>query len=169
MSAAGTRKLETLDKGAKLDTQVAAGLVAAGLISDQGIQAMSQVLQGANDPVQALAHVIFMAIGKVREKLDQKGMKIDDKVWIAGGGVLDRVMFEVMGVLIAVVGYKQASDPKFVHDVKMGVLDLMHDDDEQGENPQEEQGESPEQEQQEPEQSQQAGPGLGAPMQQGAQ
>jgi hypothetical protein len=159
--------MKTLDKQHKVDTQVAAAMTTAALISDQGIQSVSQVLKGAKDPVQALAHVIFMALGKVREMLQQKGLKIDDKVWIAGGGVLDRVMFELMTVLVGVVGYKQAGDPTFVHDVKDAVLQLMQQDDEQGESPQEEQGESPEQEQQEPEQLQGASASLGAPQQAG--
>lgn len=122
------RKLKQLHSDAKLDTQVAAGMVTAGLISDEGIQAMQQVLQGANDPAQAIAHVIFMAMSKVREKLIQNKIPVDPKVWIAGGGVLDRVIFEVMGVLFAVMQFKDASNSQFVHSVKEAVLDLMQDE-----------------------------------------
>lgn len=167
-------KLKNVGDHAKQDTQIAAGLATAGLLSDQGLQAMTQVLQGAKDPVQALAHVIFMALSKVRQKLIQKGIKIDDKVWIAGGGVLDRVMFEVMTALVGILGYKQAGDATFVHNVKEAVLDLMNSEEEQSEqgsdneeaeeSPEEEASESPEEEQQEQQQGTEQQPkGIAAP------
>jgi len=153
-------KLKTLPNDAKRDTQIAAGLAVTGLLSQQGLQSIAQVLQGAKDAAQALGHVIFMALSKVREKLQQRGMKIDDKVWIAGGGVLDRVLFEVMTAIATILKFKQAADPNFVHDVKETVLGLMHDDDN---GPHNQQSDNDEDDQQ------QAGPpGLGAPQQQGA-
>ena len=78
-----------------LDIQVAGSLVAAGLISDEGLRALMQVLKGAQDPAMAIGNAVFMAISKVREKLDQNGMSVNDKLWMAKGGILDRVLFEV--------------------------------------------------------------------------
>lgn len=120
-------------QGHMIDIQIAAGMVTIGLLNDQGLQAIQQVLHGANDPVQALAHVIFMAISKVKQELQKRDIKIDDKVWIAGGGVLDRVLFEVMMVLTTALQFQQAQDSKFVASVKGAVLDLMHDDDQNSE------------------------------------
>lgn len=144
------RKLETIKgDGGKMDTQIAAGMCAAALLSDQGLQALKQVVEGANDPAQAIAHVIFMALDKVRQKLAEKGIKIDDRIWIAGGGVLDRVLFEVAGALYGILGYQQIANSQFVHSIKEGVLDLMQDHEdgvqEQGpeEAPQQESQESP--------------------------
>lgn len=94
-----------------------------------GLQAIAQVLQGANDPAAALAHVVFMAISKVEQMLESKGIQIDDKVWIMGGGVLDRVMFELMMALNSILQYPPAKDPNFVHQVKGDILDLMEKDD----------------------------------------
>lgn len=116
---------ETLGKSAKLDTQIAAGLTMAGLSSDQGLQSIQQVLQGATDPAQAIAHVVFMAIEKVKNKLEQQGMAVDDRVWMASGGVLDRVLFEIVGLLYGVIGFEQAADPKFVASLKQAIVDLM--------------------------------------------
>ena len=117
------------NKQLAMDVQIAAGMTCIALLSKEGIQAMSQVLKGANDPVQALAHVIFMGLSKVKGTLAQKGIKVDDRVWIMGGGVLDRVIFEVMLVLATVVKFQPAANSQFVHQVKGAVLDLMEDDD----------------------------------------
>jgi hypothetical protein len=128
------RKLKKVgDKGIAADIQIAAGMACIALLSQEGLQAIQQVLQGAKDPVQALAHVIFMAIAKVRTTLQEKGIKIDDRVWIMGGGVLDRVMFEVMIALATALKYPAASNSQFVHGVKEGVLDLMQDADDNDE------------------------------------
>jgi hypothetical protein len=123
-------KLKKVDEhGAALDIQIAAGMTTIGLLNEQGLQSIQQVLQGSNDPAKALAHVIFLALSKVRQALQQKKIEIDDKVWIMGGGVLDRVMYEVMIALSTIIKYPQAHDPNFVHQVKSDVLDLMDDDD----------------------------------------
>lgn len=115
------------------DVQVAAGLTTAGLLSDEGLAALGQVLQGANDPAAAIAHAVFMALSKVKDKLEEQQMTIDPSVWVSGGGVLDRVLFEVISVLVAVIGFKDAANPDFVKQVKGDVIDLM--DKENGEGP----------------------------------
>lgn len=94
-----------------------------------GLQAIAQVLKGANDPAAALAHVIFMAISRVEQALEQKHIQIDDRVWVMGGGVLDRVLFEVMIAIATILKYQPAQDPKFTAQTKSDVLDLMEDDD----------------------------------------
>lgn len=108
-----------------LDIQVAGSLVAAGLISDEGLRALMQVLKGAQDPAMAIGNAVFMAISKVREKLDQNGMSVNDKLWMAKGGILDRVLFEVVGVVKAVLGFEAAGSPQFAQAVKQAVVSLM--------------------------------------------
>lgn len=120
------------NKELAMDVQIAAGMACIALLSQQGIQALSQVLKGANDPVQALAHALFLSLSKVKATLAQRKIKVDDKIWIMGGGVLDRVIFEVMLVLATVVKFQPAATPQFVHQVKAAVLDLMEDDDSNG-------------------------------------
>lgn len=108
-----------------LDIQVAGSLVVAGLISDEGLRALMQVLKGAQDPAMAIGNAVFMAISKVREKLDQNGMSVNDKLWMAKGGILDRVLFEVVGVVKAVLGFEAAGSPQFARAVKQAVVSLM--------------------------------------------
>lgn len=108
-----------------LDIQLAGSLTAAGLLSDEGLQAMQQVLQGSQDPAAAIGNAIFMAISKVREKLDQNDMAIDDTLWAAKGGVLDRVLFEVITALKAVLGFEAAGTSEFAQAVKQSVIQLM--------------------------------------------
>lgn len=123
------RKLDSLDKNHNTDIQIAAGMLAMALITPQGIQSLMQVLKGATDPASALAHAIFLAMGKVRQALMSKHIDIDPRVWIAGGGVLDRVLFEIMMALVTIGKYQPAGTSDFVHQVKSDVLDLMEDDD----------------------------------------
>jgi len=108
-----------------LDIQVAGSLVVAGLISDEGLRALMQVLKGAQDPAMAIGNAVFMAISKVREKLDQNGMSVNDKLWMAKGGILDRVLFEVVGVVKAVLGFEAAGSSQFARAVKQAVVSLM--------------------------------------------
>lgn len=94
-----------------------------------GLQSLAQVLQGANDPAKAIAHAIFMAISKVRQELVKRKIPIDHRIWIMGGGVVDRVLFEIMQALVQVLHFQQAGDARFVHQVKSDLLDLMQADD----------------------------------------
>jgi hypothetical protein len=127
-------KLKSIsDKEVAQDIQIAAGATCVGLLSQDGVKSIQQVLQGANDPAKALAHVIYMSLAKVKQMLDQRGIKIDHRIWIMGGGVLDRVIFEVMIVLATALKYEQAGNQEFVHQVKSDTLDLMDDDDQNSE------------------------------------
>lgn len=135
-----------LDKQASIDIGIAGGMVIAGLASQQGLQSLQQVLQGAKDAPAAIGHVIFMAIHQVKQKLEEKGIPIDDKVWLANKGVVDRVLFEVVGLLYGVLGYKQAADPRFVHAVKDAIVTLMQQDDAQSGAMQDTDVETPEEE-----------------------
>lgn len=125
-------------KNEATDISVAAGLTVAGLLSDEGLKSLGGVLQGAADPAAAIANAVFMTLSTVREKLEQNGMPIDDKLWVTKGGVLDRVLYEVVNVLAAVMGFEQAGDPKFVDSLKRNVIALMEKEDAGGGMPQEE-------------------------------
>lgn len=114
----------------KTDIQMAGTLTAAGLLSDQGLQSLQQVLQGASDPAAAVGNAVFMALSKVREKLEQNDMSIDDKLWVAKGGVLDRVLFEVITALKAILGFQQADSAEFAGAVKNSVMQLMQQESE---------------------------------------
>ena len=116
------------------DIQVAGGLTVAGLLSDEGLQALQGVLQGAANPAAAVANAVFMALSKVREKLDQQGLSINDKLWAAKGGVLDRVIFEVCATLKAILGFEEAGSPEFSGALKQEVMALM-DQEEMGGSP----------------------------------
>lgn len=114
----------------KTDIQMAGTLTAAGLLSDEGLQSLQQVLQGASDPAAAVGNAVFIALSKVREKLEQNEMSIDDKLWIAKGGVLDRVLFEVITALKAVLGFEAAGSGEFAAAVKDSVMQLMQQESE---------------------------------------
>src|SRR5574337_2136763 len=60
------------------DIQIAAGMACVVLLSQQGIQSMAQILQGANDPAAAVAHAIFMALSKVKEALTKRKMRSEE-------------------------------------------------------------------------------------------
>jgi hypothetical protein len=97
------------------------------------LAALQQVLQGANDAPQAIAHVLFMFVMQVKDKMEQQGMPVDDKVWLASGGALDRILFDTVGILAGVLGFKEAGNPEFVHALKDAVVSMMLDSDSQSE------------------------------------
>lgn len=95
----------------------------------QGLQAIGKVLQGANDPAKAIAHVVYLAIAKVRQELQKRNMKMDSRIWIMGGGVVDRVLVEIMTAVATILKFQPALNPQFNAQVKSDLLDLMEDDD----------------------------------------
>lgn len=97
-----------------------------------GLQAIAQVLKGANDPAKAIAHVIYMAISKVRFELQKRKIHMDQRIWIMGGGVVDRVIFEIMSAVAMILKFAPAGQAAFVGQVKKDILDLMEDDDNNG-------------------------------------
>lgn len=112
--------------------QQAQGPQPQGSSLPQGLQAIAQVLKGANDPAAAIAHVIYIAISKVKHELDVHHMKIDSRVWIMGGGVVDRVLVEILTAVATVLKFQPAMNPQFNAKVKSDLLDLMEDDDQNG-------------------------------------
>lgn len=119
---------KTLGKGVALDVQIASGMIAAGLLSQDGVKQIQQVLQGASDPAAAIGNAIFQAMSTVAVQLKNQNIEIDDKAWIAGGGVLDRVMYDVIGLLVGAFGFEQAATPEFVKDLRENITDLMQQD-----------------------------------------
>lgn len=122
-------KLSKLPAKVNLDIQIACGLIGVTLFSPQGIQQMKQMLGTAKDIVEVTAHLIFMAMFSIRQKLQQKGMNLDPRIWTCQGGVLDRVLFDTVGIMVAILKMPQAGDPKFVSAVKESIFNLMHDND----------------------------------------
>jgi hypothetical protein len=56
-------------------------------------QAMSQLVKSA-DPVMALGQFVSQLVMNVKEKAQQSDMPIDDMVWMASGGVVERLIEE---------------------------------------------------------------------------
>src|SRR5689334_6820890 len=124
---------KTLGKDEAVDVHIAAGLALHALMDDKGMESLGQLLQGAKDHVQALAHGIFMIVSQVRQQLQQKGISIDSRVWIASGGVLDQVIGNLGAVVAGVFGLDDAATPEFAQAVKKAVVQLMQqEDDHQG-------------------------------------
>lgn len=116
---------KTLGKEAGIDIQIAGGMVVAGLASPNGLQTMQTVLQHAQDPANALGQIVFKMMLQVKQKLQERGVPIDNNVWLADKGVVDRVIFEVVGLLYGVLNYEQAADPNFVHAFKDSIVTAM--------------------------------------------
>lgn len=113
------------NKNAKQDIQIAAGLTAAGLLSDEGIQMLAQVAGSEGDTPAAIGQMIFQALDNTRNMLEQRGVSIEPSVWVAKGGVLDRVIYEVVAVLDTVLGVQGAGTTEFVQALKGAVVQLM--------------------------------------------
>lgn len=117
-----------LGKEVAMDAQIAAGMISAGLLSKDGMEQLQTVVQGAKDIPSAMAHAIFQVMSTVAVQLENKGMEIDDRAWVAGGGVLDKVMYDVTNVLVEAFGVKEAATKEFIERMRGEIVDLMMDD-----------------------------------------
>lgn len=122
-------KPKSLSAEEKQDVKLASNLILNPLLSEQGLQGLQQVVEGAADLPAALGQAIFSALDSARSQLDQRGIDISTKAWTAGGGVLDTVIQEVAQALAGVGEMQQVLDPAFLDAVKNAVLDLMEEAD----------------------------------------
>lgn len=142
------------DKKVKLDLQIACGLVELALFGKDGLPQLVNNMQKSKDPAQVLATILFTAIFKSDDAMKKRGMQLDERIWTSNGGVLDRVLFDAMGILNS-LGFKQTEDPHFTAAVKAGVLGLMHGNSHGQDQMNQQQQSDPSQQQQQPPQQQQ--------------
>jgi hypothetical protein len=78
----------------ELDSDIAFGLLGSLIYSEQGTQQMLNVL-GAQNPAPAMGNFLASAIDRTNKKLGSKGMDLSPNIWLAEGGVVDRLLDEV--------------------------------------------------------------------------
>lgn len=117
---------KTLTKEERVDVKMATSLILNPLLQDEGIQALQQAAQSASDLPAALALAIFQAMGQVKSAIQQKGVPLSSKIWVANGGVLDTVVQNVCQALASIPPeIPEAAEPDFMQDVKEEVFNLM--------------------------------------------
>lgn len=117
---------KTLGKEELTDVKLASSLILNPLLQDDGIAALQQAAQSAADLPAALALAIFQAMGQVKDQIQQRGIPISSKIWVATGGVLDTVIKNVCQALASIPPeIPEAADPEFMQDVKEEVFNLM--------------------------------------------
>lgn len=117
---------KTLTKEERVDVKLATSLILNPLLQDEGIQALQQAAQSASDLPAALALAIFQAMGQVKTAIQQKGVPLSSKIWVANGGVLDTVVQNVCQALASIPPeIPEAAEPDFMQDVKEEVFNLM--------------------------------------------
>ena len=115
------------------DVKLATSLILTPLLKKDGVGAIQQAAQSASDLPAALAMVIFQAMGQVKSAIEQRGIPLSSKIWVARGGVLDRVIQEVCQVLASIPPeIPEVEDPEFMQDVKEEVFNLMEQEEGEG-------------------------------------
>lgn len=128
-----TKKGKTLSKEELTDVKLASSLILNPLLQDEGIAALQQAAQSAADLPAALALAIFQALGQVKDQVQQRGIPLSSKIWVARGGVLDKVIQNVCQALASIPPeIPEAVEPDFMQDVKEEVFNLMESGGQQG-------------------------------------
>jgi len=115
---------------AKGDVKLVTNLLMNKVFGDKD-NILQYIQQNQNDPVNALAHAIFIEMVHARQALAKAQLPIDGRVWIAKGGVLDNVVMQVAQMLVSAFG-KQFGDPKMLQAVKQAIMDLMNQHEQAG-------------------------------------
>jgi hypothetical protein len=114
---------KVLTKEERVDVKLATSLILNPLLQDEGISALQEAAQSASDLPAALALAIFQAMGQVKSAIQQKGVPLSSKIWVANGGVLDTVVQNVCQALASVPPeIPEAAEPDFMQDVKEEVF-----------------------------------------------
>jgi hypothetical protein len=78
----------------ELDSDIAFGLIAKILYEDEGTDQLLNIFSAQN-PAPALGNLLTTMIDNIGKKLSQRGMDLSPNIWLAEGGVVDRVIDEV--------------------------------------------------------------------------
>lgn len=109
----------------RIDLDFVMGLIANSLLSDDGIKQMQGLMGQAKDPTGVLAQIIYHAISHVHDVLQQKDMKVSNKIWIARGGVVDQSIAEVTKLISAMSNNPDLVNPQLLEEVRSQIVDLL--------------------------------------------
>lgn len=88
-------KSKKLSKDEEQDTAMATAMGATVLASEQARQGIDQMM-GSAEPILAIGQVVANALLHLKEQSDKQGMGFSDNIWMAQGGVADRLIKEVV-------------------------------------------------------------------------
>lgn len=94
VSEGGQEDRSELAPDEELDSDIAFGLIAKILYEDEGTDQLLNILS-AKDPTPALGNLLATMIDSIGKKLAQRGMDLSPNIWLAEGGVTDRVIDQV--------------------------------------------------------------------------
>jgi len=111
------------------DVKLVVGMVMGSLFHGNGIQQIVQMVQkaGQNAP-QAVAHAILTGVVQARHMLEQNNMPVDNKVWVAPGGVVQQLVVEVCKILASTLG-QQFLSKDFMSATSQTIIQAMQQQD----------------------------------------
>lgn len=109
------------------DIDIAYSAVMLALLRAGGVEQMMKTVQGVGDPVKGLASVIYTTLAAAREQA-QSQIEFDPNIWLAPGGVVDRVTKDVCE-LASSNGIQGAESKEFGVQVKREVVNMMKAED----------------------------------------
>jgi hypothetical protein len=89
-----TKKSSKLSKEQEVDTDLASAIAVGMLSQPQVMEGFNKMIQ-SGDPVAMAGQFVATSILKIQEQASQK-MNIDPNVWLAGGGVADRMIDQLI-------------------------------------------------------------------------
>ncbi len=114
-------------KNDRIDLDVAMGLIGNSLLSDGGVKQISGLMSQAKDPTGVMAQLVYHAVSQAHDQLDQKGMKLSNKIWTARAGVVDQSISEVAKLIAGTSGNNDIINPNILEETRKQVIDLLHE------------------------------------------
>ena len=110
-------------EGKDIDNDIAYSAVMNVVFSEGALQQLQQTLQSTDDPVKALANMIYTTLATARDASQGK-IDLAPSIWLKPGGVVDRVTKDVCQIA-ASMGVQGAETPDFGVQVKREVVATM--------------------------------------------
>lgn len=86
----GAPQGEPLSEGEELDADIASGLISVAIM-EKGMQAINEAVSQSN-PVPILASIISSLVKEIAPRLEESGLQVSPRAYLADGGAVDRVI-----------------------------------------------------------------------------
>lgn len=121
----------TLTKEEEVDANLATAMGATALYVPEMQEAIVGLAQSA-DPVMVAGQLVANLVVNVKEQSMTRGLDLSDKIWLADGGVADRLADELCKVIDATTGQDMDGMTDKVWIEALNVLKMMNGGPQQG-------------------------------------
>lgn len=111
----------------KNDIDLATNLVMGPFFTPEGMNELFQVVQQAGQDLPgAIAHILYTHFDQAKQVIQKNDLNISNNSWAPKGGVIDRVIVQVLALLATKLG-DQFANPRLSGAVRDALMQILHD------------------------------------------